>query len=89
MVANVVPGALAHLVSAALAHDLTRAQHLHAKLFPLVKAMFIETNPSPIKAAMRMAGLLKDESLRLPMVGISKEWRAKVKAAMKQFGGLL
>jgi 4-hydroxy-tetrahydrodipicolinate synthase len=89
VVANLVPGATSELVRAALSHDLVRAQQLHLKLFPLVKAMFIEGNPSPVKAAMAMAGLLKDESLRLPMVSVSKESRAKIKAAMNEFGGLL
>jgi 4-hydroxy-tetrahydrodipicolinate synthase len=87
--ANLAPRAVAELVENALSHNLARAQELHLQLFPLVKSLFVETNPAPLKAAMAMAGLIKDESLRLPMVSVSKETRAKVKAAMKQFGGLL
>ncbi len=89
VVANLVPRVTSDLVRLALAHDIARAQQLNLKMFPLVKAMFIEGNPSPVKAAMGMAGLLKDESLRLPMVSVMKESRQKIKAAMKDFGGLL
>lgn len=87
--ANLVPRAVSDLTRAALSHDLSRAQQLHLKLFPLVKSLFIETSPAPIKAAMGMAGLIKDDSLRLPLVGITAETRKKVKNAMKEFGGLL
>ncbi len=83
--ANLVPRAVADLVSSCLIHDFQRAQEIHLKLFPLVKSLFIETNPAPVKAAMREAGLIKDESLRLPMVTISSATRQKVKAAMRAF----
>lgn len=83
--ANLVPRAISDLVSSCLIQDYQRAQDLHLKLFPLVKALFIETNPGPIKAAMREAGLIKDESLRLPMVTITPETRKKLKAAIKAF----
>lgn len=84
--ANLVPRAVADLVSACLIHDFQRAQDLHLKLFPLVKSLFLETNPAPVKAAMREAKLIGDESLRLPMVTVTTETRQKLKAAMKEFG---
>lgn len=84
--ANLVPRAISDLAAACLNRNFERAKELHLKLFPLVKSLFIETNPSPIKAAMKEAGLLTDDSLRLPMVSISAENRKKLKAAMKAYG---
>ncbi len=86
VVANLVPRAVSDLVSACLNLDFQRAQQMHVKLFPLVKSMFIETNPAPIKTAMYEAGLINDERLRLPMVTVSKDTRKKIKAAMAAFG---
>lgn len=83
--ANLVPRAVSELVSAAIIQDYVRAKEIHLKMFPLVKSLFIETNPGPIKAAMKEAGLIKDESLRLPMVTITDETRKQVKAAMRDF----
>ena len=83
--ANLVPRAIADLVASCLIHDYQRAQDLHLKLFPLVKSLFLETNPGPIKAAMREAKLIADERLRLPMVTVSEETRRKIKSAMKEF----
>ena len=63
---------------------------MHLKLFfRSIKALFVEGNPSPVKAAMGLAGMLKDESLRLQMVSVTNESLFKIKAAMKNFGGLL
>ncbi|MBV9080597.1 MAG: 4-hydroxy-tetrahydrodipicolinate synthase, partial [Elusimicrobia bacterium] len=70
VVANLVPRAVSEMCEAVLANDWNKAREHHLKLFPLVKAMFIETNPGPVKAAMKEAGLLDDESLRLPMVSV-------------------
>lgn len=84
--ANLLPAHISELCQAFREGDVHRARELHLKLFPLIKALFIETNPAPIKAAMAEAGLLKDESLRLPLVTISKESRKKLVTAMKAFG---
>ncbi len=61
------------------------AQEIHYKLLPLVKAMFIETNPIPVKTAM---GLLKmcEPELRLPMSEMSRENVNKLKLALKDYG---
>lgn len=83
---NLIPRDIAKLAQLCLDERHTEAKELHLRLFPLIKSLFIETNPSPIKAAMKMAGLLKDESLRLPMVSVTNETRTKVKAAMKAYG---
>jgi 4-hydroxy-tetrahydrodipicolinate synthase len=85
VVANIVPKDVAHLIEAFEKGNLKKAQSLHYKLLPLVKAMFIETNPIPVKTAM---GLLKlcEPDLRLPMCAMSAENTEKLKKALKDYG---
>lgn len=84
VVANIVPRDVAHLIEAFEKGNLKKAQSLHYKLLPLVKAMFIETNPIPVKTAM---GLLKlcEPDLRLPMCAMSAENTEKLKKALKEY----
>ncbi|MFA5271822.1 MAG: 4-hydroxy-tetrahydrodipicolinate synthase [Candidatus Omnitrophota bacterium] len=85
VVANIVPQEVADLVSAFEKGDIKKAQSIHAKLLPLIKAMFIETNPISVKTAM---GLMKlcEPDLRLPMCSMLAENEAKLKKALKDYG---
>jgi 4-hydroxy-tetrahydrodipicolinate synthase len=85
VVSNVAPKETAKLVALALQGKYKEAAALHLKLFPLIKALFVETNPIPVKAAMAMLGLCRPEP-RLPLTDLSKENRAALKAALKTFG---
>jgi len=85
VVANIVPHDVAGMISAFKAGDLTKARELHYKLLPLVKAMFIETNPIPVKTAMAMKGMCAGE-LRLPMCAMEDANREKLVKAMKEYG---
>ena len=85
VVANIVPKETAAMVAAYLKGDVKKAAALHLKLFPLVKAMFLETNPIPVKAAMGLLGLCRP-SPRLPLTPLSDEARPKLKKALKAFG---
>lgn len=68
---NLVPAQMVALWKAFDAGDWTRAQALHRELLPLFLALFVETNPGPIKTLVaRHTGLCTDE-FRLPMVPIS------------------
>ena len=58
---------------------------LHYALLPLMKAAFIETNPIPIKTAMKLAGLDTGE-MRLPMCAMEEANRKKLEKAMKDYG---
>jgi 4-hydroxy-tetrahydrodipicolinate synthase len=82
---NVAPSEVVELVRAFRAGDLARAQDLHYRLLPLLDALFCETNPIPVKAALAMRGLLLEE-LRLPLVRISDPNRARLQLALKEFG---
>lgn len=65
--ANVAPKLMADLCRATLAGDMDEARRLHFKLMPINRAMFLETNPIPVKTAVcMMRGL--DLEFRLPMV---------------------
>ncbi len=81
VVANIAPAAMSDLVAAFHAGDVARARELHHQIFGLCRAMFVETNPIPVKTAAGMLGLCSDE-LRLPLVPLSEGNRATVKAAL-------
>lgn len=84
VVANIIPRDVADMCKAFEAGDLKRAQALHYKMLPLIKSMFVETNPIPVKTAM---GLLKTISpeLRLPMCDMLPENQEKLIKALKEY----
>jgi 4-hydroxy-tetrahydrodipicolinate synthase len=85
VVANIIPRDVADMCAAFDKGDLAKAQELHYRMLPLVKAMFIETNPIPVKTAM---GLMKlcEPSLRLPMCEMEPDNKEKLVKAMKDYG---
>jgi len=85
VVANIVPRDVAALVSEFQKGNLKKAQELHFKLLPLIKAMFIETNPIPVKTAMGLLNICGPD-LRLPMCGMSGENQEKLKKALIDYG---
>src|SRR6266496_2718079 len=85
VVANIVPRETVEMTHAALAGDWKLARDLHLKLFPLSRAMFLETNPIPVKEAMGMMGMLKPE-FRLPMCSMGAANRERLRAILVQHG---
>jgi 4-hydroxy-tetrahydrodipicolinate synthase len=69
--ANLRPRELVRLVHLALAGDYRRATRLHRQIYPLLKALFVETNPAPIKAALSLAGRIGSPEVRLPLCELS------------------
>ena len=69
---NVLPSAMADFVHALQAGKLEEAAQMDEKLHPIFKALFVEPNPIPAKAAMARLGLMEN-SLRLPLVKASPE----------------
>ena len=67
VVANQVPGLFARMIHRALDEDWKQARELHYRLYELMQANFLETNPVPVKAALSMMGLI-EEVYRLPLV---------------------
>ena len=82
VVSNVAPAALVRMVALANANDFAGARALHEKLLPLVKAMFVETNPVPVKAALAQLGAFGSAHVRLPLAPLLPESAAKVRAAV-------
>ncbi|MGA3207118.1 MAG: 4-hydroxy-tetrahydrodipicolinate synthase [Syntrophales bacterium] len=85
VVSNIVPADMAAMVDAFEAGDIKRAQQLHHKLVPLIDALFIETNPVPVKAALSMMGKISYD-VRLPMYKMSDGNYEKLKSVMKNYG---
>jgi 4-hydroxy-tetrahydrodipicolinate synthase len=85
VLSNVLPKDVSGLVDAYFAGDHDRARRMHLKLFSLCRAMFIETNPIPIKRAMKLLGFCSDE-LRLPLCSISDSNERLLVKAMQDYG---
>jgi 4-hydroxy-tetrahydrodipicolinate synthase len=78
---NVVPGVVASLIHTALEGQWDAAQLLHDKYVALFNAMFIDTNPIPVKAALAMMGRI-EEVYRLPLCEMSDADKAALKTVM-------
>lgn len=63
---NLIPAETKLLTQAALMDDWIQARYLHRKLFPIWRALFVETNPIPVKCALRLLGMDSGET-RLPL----------------------
>jgi len=85
VIANIVPDKLKKLVTLALAGDYEGARKLHLELFRLSRAMFVESNPIPIKTAMGLVGLCS-ASLRLPMSPLLPENVPVLENVLKEAG---
>jgi 4-hydroxy-tetrahydrodipicolinate synthase len=82
---NVAPRLCAEFQGACLKGDFATALKLQDKLMPLHLALFIETNPAPVKYALSVLGKCAD-TVRLPMVPVSEKTRAAVREAMVHAG---
>jgi 4-hydroxy-tetrahydrodipicolinate synthase len=80
---NVIPREMHELAAAALAGDFARASEIHYKFLPLMRALFLETNPIPLKHALGLMGKCSPE-LRMPLTPLSAPAAEKLRAAMKE-----
>lgn len=80
--ANVAPAEMAAQYDAIKRGDFSAARDIHYKLFALHKALFLETNPIPVKAALSLMGLIEEE-YRLPLTAISPQNRERLKDVLK------
>lgn len=83
--ANVIPRAIADLCSAAAKGDLKKARGLHGNYLPLMEALFLETNPVPVKTALRLMGRGTGE-VRLPLCAMAESNEAKLRGILADFG---
>ncbi|MBI2818190.1 MAG: 4-hydroxy-tetrahydrodipicolinate synthase [Acidobacteria bacterium] len=87
VVSNVAPREMSELVALCLAGDFNAARRAHRKLSPLMQALFIESNPIPVKAALAAMGLIQP-AYRLPLVPMQQENRSKVEKVLQELGVL-
>ena len=85
VVANIIPEETTRMIGAYLKGDSKKARELHYKTFPLCRAVFIETNPLPVKTALARMGMLKKE-WRLPLDGMEKKNEEKLEKALLDYG---
>ncbi len=83
-VANVAPSDMANLIRRFEEGNLQEAISLQYKLLPLCEAMFIETNPVPVKEALAMMGIISPE-VRLPLVPLIETNREKVRNVLRVY----
>lgn len=82
--ANVVPEKMAALCKSSADADMNTARKLHYELMALNDALFMDTNPVPVKAALWLMGMISDE-LRPPLAKLSNEHMDRLKATLKQY----
>jgi 4-hydroxy-tetrahydrodipicolinate synthase len=82
-IGNAMPREIHDMAAAGLAGDFERARQLHYKMLPLMRTLFIETNPICIKQALAFMGKCCNE-LRLPLVPMTPAAAERLKAAMKE-----
>lgn len=83
--ANVAPALMARLCELALAGEREQAQLVNARLAPLNKALFLESNPIPVKWALFQRGLI-GEGIRLPLTTLDERYHTQVLEAMTTAG---
>lgn len=81
---NEVPRLMKQLVQAALDGDLATSRAVHNRLLPLLVGNFIESNPGPAKAAMKMMGLLESDTLRAPLAPLTESSMKKMREILAE-----
>jgi 4-hydroxy-tetrahydrodipicolinate synthase len=84
-VANVAPKQTAELTTACLLGNWEKGRELQLALIPLIRSLFIETNPIPVKTALSLMGRCSGE-LRLPLTPMAEGNLGKLKQALRDFG---
>ena len=83
--ANVDPGRMVRMYEAFRAGDLARAQDLHYELAPLMRAMFIDTNPIPVKKAVELIGMAAGP-VRLPLDDLDGARTEQLRKVLVNYG---
>ena len=83
--ANILPDVMANMCELFAKGKINEAKEIHLKLFPLIKSLFVETNPIPIKYAMHLMGFCGLEP-RLPLLPLSDKYKEDLKKALIEQG---
>jgi 4-hydroxy-tetrahydrodipicolinate synthase len=84
--ANEIPRLMREMTSAALEGDFEAARSVHNRILPLMIGNFIESNPIPVKAAMKMLGIIPNDTVRSPLAPITDANRKKLEAILRECG---
>jgi 4-hydroxy-tetrahydrodipicolinate synthase len=82
-ITNVMPREMHELAAAGLANDFERAREIHFKMLPLMRALFLETNPIPVKQACALMGKCSNE-VRMPLTPMSPAPADRLRGVMKE-----
>ncbi|HOW99831.1 MAG TPA: 4-hydroxy-tetrahydrodipicolinate synthase, partial [Deltaproteobacteria bacterium] len=83
--ANILPEKLSGLMNAWFAGDISGARALHSELLEINNILFIETNPIPVKTALALMGMVREE-FKLPLCPMSEGPRKKLEDTLKKYG---
>ena len=83
--ANVIPGTMHALTQAWLDGDATQARRLQLQILPLVRALFSDVSPIPVKAALAMLGRIRNE-LRLPLFPLDEQRERALRKVLEEYG---
>src|SRR5437762_10561355 len=84
--ANEIPRLMSDMTGAALGGDFERARSVHNRILPLMAGNFIESNPIPVKAAMKMLGIIPNDAVRSPLAPIGDANRKKLETILRECG---
>ena len=82
---NIIPREVCEMVDLALEGEWVEARRRHFRLLSFFKAMFIETNPIPVKTALAMKGMMQ-EVFRSPMCAMEPENRTRLEKVLHEYG---
>jgi 4-hydroxy-tetrahydrodipicolinate synthase len=86
VVSNVAPKDMADLCTLYLEGKVREARDLYYRVLPLCHALFYETNPAPVKAALKMMGMIASDEVRLPLVPMQPANRERLKKVIEDYG---
>ena len=84
VISNIIPKEMSAFVKLALEKESDKAIKEHYRLFPLFKAMFLDTNPIPVKTALALMGKIEG-NFRLPMCEMSQPLKSELELILKKF----
>jgi 4-hydroxy-tetrahydrodipicolinate synthase len=83
--ANILPGKLSDLMKSWEAGDVARARAIHSELLEINNMLFVETNPIPVKTALALMGMIREE-FKLPLCTMTDGNRKKLEETLKKYG---
>ena len=88
VISNIMPKAMSDMCRLFMEKDHEGAVDLSLKMAPVNRAMFMETNPIPVKTSLKMMGVFSEAEFRLPIVPLKDENKPKLEAVLKKAGVL-